>query len=319
MIEPLVLLHGDDSYLVTSAAQRIQARLTADLVADLGLEEFRSSRDLDAIARSVATPPFLAIRRLVVIWDPPQLAPGQRAGKEVELLGTTLSSRLDTTAVLVVCRSTISATSPFLQAVQVQRGEVRQLKRPKGRELRRYVDDEVRSRGLQLGQLALARLVEVAGQDLGRLHQELEKLEIYGLGQGRIPDSEALLLVPPAPPTELYRLTDSLFEAPARVGERLSDISGRPDLPPPVVVGALARVVRELVSFANDRPQTLPPWKEEKLRAHLKRAGEPRLRRWLVQLADLDWSTRTGSVDGQEGLELLLAGMATELSGRPPN
>lgn len=313
MVEPLVLVHGDDPYLVTTTALGIRTRLTADLVADLGLEEFRSSRDLDAISRSIATPPFLAIRRLVVIWDPPQLATGQRAAREVGLLGATLAGRLETTAVLVVCRSTLPATSPFLAAVRALRGEVRQLKRPKGRELRRYVDDEVRARSLQLGQPVLARLTDVAAQDLGRLHQELEKLEIYGMGQARIADSDALQLVPPAPPTELYRLTDALFEAPGRVGERLSDIAGRPDLPPPVVVGALARVVRELISFADDRQQSLPPWKEEKLQAHLRRAGEPRLRRWLVRLADLDWSTRTGAVDGQEGLELLLAGMATEL------
>ncbi len=321
MVEPLVLVHGDDPYLVTTAALQLRGQLTTDLVADLGLEEFRSSRDLDAIARSIATPPFLAIRRLVVIWDPPQLAAGQRTAKEVELLGTTLNSRLETTAVLVVSRGTVPASSPLLHSVRAQGGEIRLLKRPRGRELRRYVDDEVRARGLQLGQPVMARLLDVAGQDLGRLHQELEKVEIFGAGKGRIKDSDALLLIPPAPPTELYRLTDSLFEAPGRVGERLSELAGRPDLPPPVVVGALARVVRDLISFANekDRGRNLPPWKEEKLRAHLKRAGEPRLRRWLVQLADLDWSTRTGAVDGQEGLELLLARMATELRGRSPS
>jgi DNA polymerase III delta subunit len=319
VVEPLVLVHGDDPYLVTTAAVRIRAHLTADLVADLGLEEFRSSRDLDAIARSIATPPFLAIRRLVVIWDPPQIGGGQRGPKEVELLGTTLASRLDTTAVLMVVRGIVSASSPLLQAVRAQRGEVRLLKKPKGRELRRYVDDAVQAHGLQLGQPVRARLTDVAGHDLGRLHQELEKLELFGLGRTRIADSEALLLVPPAPPTELYRLTDAIFEAPGRVGDRLSDIAGRPDLPPPVVVGALARVVRELLSFANDRSQSLPPWKAEKLNAHLKRAGEPRLRRWLVELADLDWSTRTGAVDGQDGLEFLLAQMATELSSGGSN
>jgi len=311
------MVHGDDPYLVTTVALRFRSQLTADLVADLGVEEFRASRDLDAITRSVATPPFLAIRRLVVIWDPPQLAAGQRTPKEAELLGAALAGRLETTAILVVYRGTVPASSPFLHAVRSQTGEIRLLKRPRGRELRSYVKDEVQAKGLHLGQPVLARLVDVAGQDLGQFHQELEKLEIYGVGRGRISDAEALLLVPPAPPTELYRLTDSLFEAPGRVGERLQEIAGRPDLPPPVVVGALARVVRDLISFADDRGTSLPSWKAEKLRTHLTRAGEPRLRRWLVQLADLDWSTRTGAVDGQEGLELLLARMATELSGRP--
>jgi DNA polymerase-3 subunit delta len=318
VVEPLVLLHGDDPYLVTSAAQRLRGQLSSDLVADLGLEEFRSSRDLDAIARSVATPPFLALRRLVMVWDPPQIAGGQRSAKEVELLIAALSGRLETTAVLVICRSTLTPSSPLLQAVRSQRGEVRLLKRPRGLELRRYVDEQIRAGKLRLGAPVVSRLVEVAGQDLGRFHQELEKLEIFSGGEERVSDAEALLLVPPAPPTELFRLTDALFEDPGRVGDRLAEMSGRSDLPPPVVVGALARAFRDLVSFAEQPGAGLPPWKEDKLRSHLKRAGETRLRRWLVELADLDWATRTGAVDGQEGLELLLAGMASELNSQLP-
>jgi hypothetical protein len=87
-----------------------------------------------------------------------------------------------------------------------------------------------------------------------------------------------------------------------------------------MVVGAVARVLRDLIAFANNKEggpgRGLPPWREDKLRAHLKRAGEPRLRRWLVELADLDWATRTGAVDGHDGLDLLLARMATELVAR---
>ncbi len=198
----------------------------------MGLEEFRSARDLDAIAQSIATPPFLAIRRLVMIWDPLQLTGGQRASHEAEALGATLGTRLESTAVVVVHRGVLPASSPLLQAMRVQRGEVRLLKRPKGRELRRYVDDQVQTRGLHLGQAVLTRLAEVAAQDIGQLHQELEKLQLFMLGGGRIADSDALLLIPPAPPTELYRLTDALFEEPGRVGERLRQIAGTLRLSP---------------------------------------------------------------------------------------
>lgn len=321
VFEPLLLLHGDDPFLVTSAALRRRQELTADMVSELGLEEFRASRDLDAISRSLATPPFLGVRRLVVIWDPPQLAGGQRSAQEAQLLADALGTRLDTTAVLVVSRGTIASGSPLIKAVRTQGGEVQQLRRPRGRELRQYVETRVRERGLKVGPAVVGRLVEVGGQDLGRLHQELEKLSIYVAGSGAISDADALLLIPPAPPTELYRLTDAIFESPGRVGERLGYLEGRSDIPPPMVVGAVARVLRDLITFANGKQSGsgagLPPWREDKLRAHLKRAGEPRLRRWLVELADLDWATRTGTVDGRDGLDLLLARMAAELSARP--
>jgi DNA polymerase-3 subunit delta len=321
VVEPLVLVHGDDPFLVTSTALRRREELATDMVSELGLEEFRASRELDAISRSLGTPPFLGVRRLVVIWDPPQLAGGQKSAPEAQSLADVLGTRLDTTAVLVVSRGTIASGSPLIKAVTTQGGEVQQLKRPKGRELRQYVEARVRERGLKLGSGVVGRLVEVGAQDLGRLDQDLEKLSIYVAGSGAIGDADALLLVPPAPPTELYRLTDSIFESPGRVGARLGDLEGRSDIPPPMVVGAVARVLRDLIAFANTRPggsgPSLPPWREDKLRAHLKRAGEPRLRRWLVELADLDWATRTGAVDGREGLDLLLARMATELIARP--
>ncbi|HEY6537744.1 MAG TPA: hypothetical protein VI138_01735 [Candidatus Dormibacteraeota bacterium] len=319
MVEPLVLVHGDDRYLVRTAALRLRGQLSADLIEDLGLEEFRSSRDIDAIARSVATPPFLAIRRLVVIWDPPQASGGGRGGNELQQLIDALGQRLDTTALLVVCSTTVAPGSALLEAVRAGGGEVRLLKRPRGRELRLYVENEIRSRRLQRGRAAQVRLLDVAGQDLGRFHQELAKVEVFSAGEGRISDADALLLIPPAPPTELYRLTDTLFEAPARVRDRLDEIGGRSDLAPPAVVGALARVLRDLITLAEHGGASLPPWKEERMRSQLARAGAPRLRRWLVELADLDWSTRTGAVDGQEGLELLLASMASELSARSAN
>lgn len=323
MVEPLTLVHGDDPYLVTTTAHRLRQELTADLVSDLGLEEFRSSRDLDAISRSLATPPFLAIRRVVMIWDPPQLEGGQRMAREAEQLATTIGTRLETTAVVVVSRSPVAASSPLLKAVKSQGGQVRWLRRPRGRELRQFVDDHVRERGIKLGRAVLGRLIDVAGQDLGRLDRELEKLEIFAAGGGRVGDREGLLLVPASPPTELYRLTDTLFEAPGRVGERVAELAGYADWPPPAVVGALARVLRDLISFADpgdrERWRSQVPWREEKMRSHLERAGEARLRRWLVQLAELDWATRTGAVDAQEGLELVLARMASELRSPAPS
>jgi DNA polymerase-3 subunit delta len=326
VVEPLFLVHGDDPYLVTNMAVGLRAQLTSELVSDLGLEEFRSSRDLDAIARSLATPPFLAIRRLVMVWDPPQLPGRTRSTKkvgqpatEVAQLATVLASRLETTAVVVVVRALLGDGSSLVRAVKSQGGEVRSLRRPKGRELQRYVESRISERRLHLGRAVVARLVDIARQHLGQLDQELEKLELFASGAGQVSDSDALLLVPPSPPTELYHLTNSLFEAPGQVGERLDELSRRPDVQPPMVVGALARVFRELISFADprdcDRWRDLAPWSEQRLRSHLERSGEPRLRRWLVQLAQLDWSTRTGAIDAQEGLDLLLAGMAAEIRG----
>jgi DNA polymerase III delta subunit len=164
-------------------------------------------------------------------------------------------------------------------------------------------------------------LLDVAGHDLGWLEMELDKLELYQEDRQRIGEEEGTRLVTGAPPTELYRLTDAIFESPGSVGAKLRSALGRADIQPQVVVGALARMLRDLVSFGDlgeaARWSSVPPWRRERLSSHLSRAGRARLARWLVALSQLDWETRTGRVDAAEGLEALLARMASEMVAAP--
>jgi DNA polymerase III delta subunit len=318
MTEPLVLIHGEEQFLVTAAARAWRDELCQDLISDLGLEEFKSSTDLDAIQRSLATPPFIAIRRVVLIWDPPQLAPTKRAGRDAERLLEVLEARADTTAVAVVVRGVLSASSPFTKGIRRLGGEIRLIPKPKGRELRRHLGERIRARGLNLAEPVVQLLADVGGHDLGWLEMELEKLELYQEGGQRIGEDEGTRLVTGAPPTELYRLTDAIFESPGSVGPRLRSALGRADIQPQVVVGALARTLRELISFGDPleaaRSNAVPTWRQERLSGHLARAGGGSAAIWLVALAELDWRTRTGQVDAAEGLEALLARMASEVA-----
>ena len=311
----MVLLHGEDRYLVTEAAGALRSQWGAEMGSELGLEEFRDLSDMDAVERSVASPPFLALRRVVVLWDP-QLGP--RGARETEALLGAISRRAETTAVLVVARSLVPASSPLLRGLRHLGAEVRLVPRPKGAALRQHVDQRVRARGLNLAAPLYPRLVEIAAESLGRLEMELDKLALYPDRPGEpIPEAVGAALLSPVPPRELYRLTDALFDAPARVGPLLSGLLSRPEVPPQLVVGALARALRDLISLAAGEPGAMPPWKAERMGRQLRRAGEPRLRRWLISLADLDWQTRAGLVEAADGLETLLAGMAAELTVSP--
>ncbi|HUY54620.1 MAG TPA: hypothetical protein VMV23_05630 [Candidatus Nanopelagicaceae bacterium] len=322
MLEPLLLIHGADPYLVAKAAQEARSALCQDLISDLGLEEFKASADLDAIERSLATPPFLAIRRVVMIWDPPQLGGGKRSPREIDRLLATLASRAETTATCLVVRSQLPATSVLIKGVRSLGGEVRPIPRPTGSDLRVYVERRLQARGLPLSAATVRLLLEVAAHDLGWLEMELEKLELYQQQGQPISDEEAVLLVTPAPPPQLYRVTDALFESPATAGPKLQAVLSRPDIQPPMVVGALARTLRDLIVYsdpqANPPAKPVPPWLQERLARQLKQVGRERARRWLVELADLDWATRAGLVDASSGLEAILARIAVESQGSRP-
>lgn len=322
MVEPLVLVHGEDPFLVGSSAQRVRAELCQDLVSDLGLDEFRESTDLDAIERSLDTPPFLAVRRVVMIWDPPQLLGGRRTGPDQDRLLRLLEERLDTTAACLVVRSQLAPNSAVVKRVRQLAGEVRLVPRPKGRELWPYVQERVRERGLELAPQLLRLLVDVATQNLGWLEMELDKLELYREDRQPVGEEEGSLLVSSAPPTAIYRLTDALFQQPESVGTRLAAALGQSGVQPQLVVGALARLVRDLLSYADpgadENPPAAPSWVIERLRRQLARVGSEQLVGWLVALSDLDWRVRCGSVDAREGLEVLLAVMANDVAAGSP-
>jgi len=318
MLEPLLLIHGADPYLVTTAALETRSSLSQDLISELGLEEFKGSSDVDAIERSLATPPFLAIRRVVMIWDPPQLASGnRRSPHELERLLGALSARAETTATCLVVRSALPSTSVLVKGVRKLGGEVRLIPRPTGRDLRGYLEHRLQARGLRLEPTTIRLLLEVAAQDLGWLEMELEKLELYLQEGERISEAEAAQLVTAAPPTQLYRVLDALFDAPASAGPKLQSVLARPEVQPPVVVGALARALRDLIQYSDPGSaptgKPTPPWRQERLARQLQQVGRERARRWLVELADLDWSTRAGLVDAHAGLESLLARIAVEI------
>ncbi|HVD02962.1 MAG TPA: DNA polymerase III subunit delta [Candidatus Dormibacteraeota bacterium] len=330
MLEPLLLIHGDDPFLVTTEAQGMRDGLCADLVSELGLEEFKESFDLDAIHQSLATPPFLAIRRVVLLWDPPHFKPARRAAQPKESgkrendasrLLSVLKLRAETTAVVVVLRAALPSTSVVLKGIRALGGEIRLVSRPRGRELRRQVEERAAARGLTLPALALQLLTEVATADMGCLEMELDKLDLYSRDGSRITGEVANLLITSAPTTELYRLTDALFSRPGSVGAKLEQLMGRPEIQTPLIMGALARVLRDLVSFSDPAEKeswrSATSWRLERLGAQLSRAGATRLRRWLIELSELDWRVRAGLVDDRQGLETLIASMATELQAQP--
>ncbi len=315
MPEDLRLIHGDDPYLVEQEAGRWRDQ-QADAGSDLGPEEFRGSRDWDSLSQSLATPAFLTDRRAVLIWDPPQVLRGQTAAADgdLERFVQLLDTREPTTAVAIALRQTLVAGSKALKRLLAVGAQVTLLQRPKGAELRRYLQRELQRSGLRLGAPSTERLLAIAGHSLGQLASEIQKLQMYAGNQGKVGDAEAARLIAPGPTPEIYRLTDAIFGSPARAPGVLQQLRGSPESSPQMVIGALARVLRDLLSLAAGAQLGLPDWRRERLGRQLDRAGHDRVFRWLVGLADLDWAIRVGAVGAEEGLEAMVARMCLEIS-----
>jgi DNA polymerase-3 subunit delta len=193
----------------------------------------------------------------------------------------------------------------------------------KGRQLRAYVTDQVRKRGLRLADDGLQELLERVGQDLQRLTGELDKLEAYAQGQrAALGADEVASLLGRGQSPPLYKLGDALAaRRPAETLQLLQEIleAGEPGL---LVMSALHRALRNargvlaLVNRRVPRDEVAKrlgnlAWKVDQVVASARRWTDDDLRAALSALDQADRKMKTGA----EPLSVLAAAVAEACRG----
>jgi DNA polymerase-3 subunit delta len=200
-----------------------------------------------------------------------------------------------------------------------ERAAVRSAEPLKGRALRAYVVDRVKRRGLRLLDEGLYELLERVGQDLQRLHGELDKLEAFAQGQSRpLGADEVSSVLGRGLARPLYRLGDAMAaRRPAEATALMNEILGDGE-PPLLVLSALhraLRTVRGARALAQARvPREelasrlrVPPFKVDDVLDCARRWSEDDLRAAFLALDQADRRMKTGA----EPLSTLSAAVAS--------
>jgi DNA polymerase III subunit delta len=172
------LVRGTDPSLVGQAAHALTVRLVAGGDPSLVIEEFggpgAEAFDVGAVIDACTTPPFLVERRVVVVRDIGQLAPGD-AKRLVEYLKDPLET---TTLVLVAGGGTLPQT---LSKAVAASGEVVDTSVGSGRARSQWLAEHLRGGPVHLDAAATALLSDHLGEDMGRLEGLLDTLaSAYG-------------------------------------------------------------------------------------------------------------------------------------------
>ncbi len=321
----LVLIHGDEAFLVDRAAAEVQAAWRREITHPLSEEVFRAPAQLDEVRQSLATPAFLDPHRVVVLVDPPGLVGGRRP-TDARTLADALTARDPSCRVAIVVRSVVPASNPVVALVRAA-GEVRTLTGPRRSAIDAHLDGELRRRGLTLAASSRARLRRLAAVDLYRLDGELEKCQIAAGRDGTLDAATADTLITDPAASEIYELTDAIVEAPSRALAHLTALERRREgAPPPLLVASLARWLRDLIEgharsarglpAAAPRPGR-PTWAAQRLQRQVRETDPGRLAAALETLADLDAAIRSGDVEAEIAIEAYVAELVVERSERP--
>ena len=305
---PIVLLHGEESFLVDEEARRTLAGWRADLVSEFGFEALDPSGLSAAKLRdAVLQVPFLDPYRVVTVRG--------LAARRTDALAPALAEVPDSTRLLLTVNGKLGAASKLAKAVAAAGGRSREHQPLKARALQTWVFTRTRELGLPTA--AGAALVRSSRPDLGVIDSELRKLAAYQASGNRLDQGAIDELVVVGRQDEVFRLTDHLLPRPdAEAWRVLAGLLERES--PTTIAYRLARHLALVLDVKARQARGEPlSHVQAQMREHsfvvqkaFDAAGgvsEDRLEAGLRALLAYEWEVKSGQIDATCGLEAVLA------------
>ncbi len=193
---PVYLIYGDDSYLKNYYKDTL-AKKSYDGDPFFNLQRFEGDADLQEVFDAVNQFPMMADRKCVVLSD----FDFEHCGKNDFDRLVELIKNVNDTCVLIICFDTISFDAKkgnkekkLIDTVNKADGDCVEINHRSITALVKMLSDGAKKRGCQFGEIAARYLIEVAGNDLSTLKNELEKLCAY-VGNGNPIDKSTIDLV----------------------------------------------------------------------------------------------------------------------------
>jgi DNA polymerase-3 subunit delta len=309
----IYLLYGPEEFARSEALAELKAAIPPDL-ADLNMAALEGRRlKLDALIAACEAFPFIADRRLVIVYD---LLKHQKAGKDRDALRAYLE-RVPPTCDLVFVESEDfdkrNAVFTYLKKV----ANVREFLPKQGAELTRWLGQRAQMLDVKLDAPAAQRLIGFVGSDGRALVNELAKLASYIGRGGRITAGQVDLLVQDGQEQNLFAFIDELSAR--RRGAALQSLRRliEDGQAATYILFMIARQVRILLGVKELADQRMRP---DDIAAKLgqrpfvvrkaldqTRAFSDAELAWLHdRVLELDHATKTGRMDAEAGLEALV-------------
>ena len=305
----ILLLHGEERFLVDEKARATLDEWRKELISDFGEDTLEGqgltpSKLQDAILQA----PFLDPYRVVYA----RMAAAARA----EALAPALAEVPATTRLVLTVAGRVSAAGKLAKAVNAAGGTVEEMQPLKGRALNEWAAKRAVDHGLTPA--IAAQVVRVTPPDLSIVDSELHKLAAYKASGAKLTPEAVAELLAGGREDEIFKLTDNLLPHPTADALKIARSLTRGGMQPTSVAYRMARHVALVlqVRARQDRGESLSEV-QEKMSEHrfvlqkaydaAKDADPERLEAGLRAIRDYEWEVKSGQVDAELGLDVLLA------------
>lgn len=207
---PAYLLYGTESYRIRRARERLeQAVLAGGVGGDFNRTVLVAGRTQpEEVRDAVRTVPMLGGTRLVVVEWIDQVEPKKKRDELHAALHELVVAAVPS-SVLVMTAKEIDRRRKLFKAL-LKGGLAAEYRVLWGRNLATWVDREAQRLGKRLAPPARELLVDLVGNDLGKLHNELQKLSYFVGDRDRIELQDAEQAVADLKMSTIYELTEAL-------------------------------------------------------------------------------------------------------------
>lgn len=305
-----LLLHGEERFLVEDRAKATVADWSRELVSDFGLETLEGAGLPQARLRdAVLQAPFLDPHRVVYV----RAIPANRA----ESLAAAIAEIPPTTRLLLTVAGRLGSTNKLAKAMTAAGGKVEELPRL----VRRALTDWVSRRAVEHHGLTAAiasQVVRVTPPDLGIIDSELTKLAAYKATGARLTPEVVNELLAGGREDEIFRLTDNLLPHPTPHALDIARNLTRSGMGGTLIAYRMARHIALVleVKARQDRGESLQLVQAEMPEHNFvlqkafdvaQQSKSDRLEDALKKIRDYEWEVKSGQVDAELGLDVLLA------------
>lgn len=309
-IPPILLLHGEEGYLVEQAARQVIAAVVPPEGRDFNLTVVygRELKGNDLIEQARTLPVF-APRRLVVIRNV-----NEATADQLETFSAYLDDPVPETFLLATAAS-IDKRRKFFQKI-AQVGEVVEFRRLYENQLPQFIRDRAREAGRTFAGPALKLFCRRVGNNLAEVMGELDKLTSYVGDREFYEEDDVAAVVSDTRVESVFALTDALGAGELAVALRLLGRLLDDGQPPLVILSMLIRHFRQLWKARELLSQGVPqkelsrrigvnPYFLGGLLTQAKRCSDEQLREAFPRFLAVDLALKSGG-DSRAQLEGLV-------------
>jgi DNA polymerase-3 subunit delta len=304
-----LLLHGEERFLVEEKARALVADWAKELVSDFGLETIEGTGLAPArLQDAVLQAPFLDPYRVVLVRAVP---PNRTEG-----LAAAVATIPPTTRLLITAAGRLGSTNKLAKAVTAAGGAVEEMPHLRGRALTDWASRRaVEKHGLTPA--IAAQVTRVTPPDLSVIDSELTKLAAYKATGAPLTNAVITELLAGGREDEIFRLNDHLLPHPSTHAFEVARNLMRSGVAPTLLAYRMARHVALVleVKARQERGESLQEVQGDmpehnfviqKAFDAAQQAKSENLEQALAKIRDYEWEVKSGQVDAELGLDVLL-------------